>query len=84
MKKTKETREICIARGVVGGVVVEGVIIKITDDVPSGMDRLKLYDSTAFFVEDAERIYEALSTNLPGQTLAELVHIMIKDYSKGT
>ena len=84
MKKTKETREISIARGVVGGVVVEGVIIKITDDVPSGMDRLKLYDSTAFFVEDAERIYEALSTNLPGQTLAELVHIMIKDYSKGT
>ena len=78
-------KKISVARGVLEGVVVDGVIIKIVDDIPSGMDRLKLYDSTTFFVAEAERIYEALSSNLPGQTLAELVHIMVKDYyNKGT
>lgn len=57
---------------------IEGIIIRIEEDLPSILEFGDLYDPNIYFKTQAKKLSDALYSNLPYMTLHELVTIMTK------
>lgn len=60
----------------------EGIIIKITEDLPPHTPFSNYNDAVIFYEKEAERLVDAITKNLPQGVLYRVLHKLMERYAK--
>lgn len=71
-------KEITLSKAIMPDRDVEGIIIKINEDIPSLTEMSELYNPDGYFKEEAMELADALYSSLPVTTVKELLIILTK------